>query len=140
MFILDTNVLSELMKPAPDRSVVDWISSSALAGLYITTIAQAEILYGIRLLPSGKRRAGIELTADEMFEEEFNGRILPFGSDAVRPYAEIAAARSRLGRPIAHADAQIAAIAFSNGASLVTRNVKDFEHCGITVLNPWTDK
>lgn len=137
MIILDTNVVSELMRAAPDLSVVRWISAQRSTGLYTTSITQAEILHGVRLLPAGKRRKAIEAAADAMFREDFAGRVLPFGSDAARSYARIAAERRRIGRPISHFDAQIAAIAEANGAELATRYVGDFERCGIKVVDPW---
>ena len=137
MIVLDTNVLSELMKPRPSPQVVRWTTIQSTASLYITSITQAEILHGILLLPNGKRRAALETAAVGMFSQEFGGRILPFDSDAARPYAEIASERSRAGRPISHFDAQIAAIARVHGAELATRNVDDFAGCGVTLINPW---
>jgi predicted nucleic acid-binding protein len=137
MILLDTNVLSELMKPAPNPRVVRWAASFAATSLYTTSITQAEILHGIRLLPAGKRRAALSQAAEAMFEEEFAGRVIAFGSDAARFYAEIAAERQRLGLPIAHFDAQIAAIARSTAAVLATRNGPDFAHCGVDLVDPW---
>ena len=137
MIVLDTNVVSELMKPAPDESVVRWAAGEPATSLYTTSIALAEILHGILLLPAGRRRAGLEAAAEAMFSEDFAGRVLTFGADAARPYARIAADRRRAGRLIAHFDAQIAAIARSAGAAVATRNVADYEGCGVKVLNPW---
>jgi toxin FitB len=137
VIVLDTNVLSELMKSAPDGMVTDWVTTQSAANLFITSITQAEILHGVLLLPPGRRRDAIEAAADAMFEEDFAGRILPFSSGAARAYAEIAVARRQSGRPISQFDAQIAAIAKSAGASVATRNVADFTGCGITVLDPW---
>lgn len=137
MILLDTNVLTELMKAAPAESVVRWFSTQPATSLYTTSITQAEVLHGILLLPAGRRRSAFEAAADAMFEEEFAGRILPFGSDAAHPYARIAAERRRVGRPISHFDAQIAAIAHSAGAAVASRNVTDFDGCGIEVINPW---
>lgn len=137
MIVLDTNVVSELMKPAPAESVLHWTSAQPATSLYTTSITQAEILHGIMLLPSGKRRSALEAAAEAMFHEDFGGRILPFGADAARPYARIAAERRRLGRPISHFDAQIAAIARSTGAAIATRNVADYDACGVKVINPW---
>jgi predicted nucleic acid-binding protein len=137
VIVLDTNVLSELMKPAPAVTVVRWMAARAPASLYTTSITQAEILHGIMLLPSGKRRTAFEAAAEAMFKEEFGGRVLPFGSDAAHPYARIAAQRRRAGRPISHFDAQIAAIAHCAGASIATRNTADFDGCGVKLINPW---
>lgn len=137
MIVLDTNVVSELMRAAPDRHVVAWVAGQPAAGLFTTSITQAEILHGIMLLPAGKRRAAIALAAEAMFEEDFDGRILSFASDATHPYAQIAIARRSAGRPISHFDAQIAAIAYAAGAGVATRNTLDFEGCGVRVVNPW---
>jgi predicted nucleic acid-binding protein len=137
MIILDTNVISEMMKATPNKHVMRWIGASSPASLYITTITQAEILYGIMLLPAGKRRTACESAANAMFSEEFGGRILSFASDATTSYAQIASERRRTGHPISHFDSQIAAIAYANGAGILTRNVTDFHRCGIEVINPW---
>jgi predicted nucleic acid-binding protein len=137
MILLDTNVLSELMKSAPDEIVTRWMAAQPAASLYTTSITQAEILHGVMLLPAGKRRAAIEAAATAMFEQDFAGRILAFGSDAALPYAHIAAERRRSGRPISQFDAQIAAISRVTGATLATRNVADFAGCGVKVVDPW---
>ena len=137
MIVLDTNIVSELMKAAPDERVVRWIAAQPSTSLFTTSITQAEILHGIMLLPSGKRRAAIADAAEAMFLDDFGGRILPFGSDAAHPYARIATERRRAGRPISHFDAQIAAIAHSARAAVATRNVADFDDCGVRVVNPW---
>src|SRR5438105_1255659 len=134
MIVLDTNIISELMKVAPDESVVRWVSACAPADLYTTSITKAEILHGILLLPSGKRRNAFATAAEAVFSEEFSGRILSFDSDAAHHYANIAVARRRAGRPIAHFDVQIAAIAYSAGAGIATRNVKDFDLCGVKAI------
>ncbi|MBA3395347.1 MAG: type II toxin-antitoxin system VapC family toxin [Deltaproteobacteria bacterium] len=137
MIVLDTNVISELMRGTPSPAVVLWVNSKAATSLYTTSVTQAEILHGILLLPKGKRRDAIATAADEMFERDFASRILGFGSDAAAAYATIAATRRRAGRPIAAFDAQIAAIARSNDADLATRNIADFEDCGIDLIDPW---
>ncbi|MFN0303014.1 MAG: type II toxin-antitoxin system VapC family toxin [Burkholderiales bacterium] len=137
MIILDTNVLSELMKAAPDERVLRWTAAQPATSLYITSITQAEILHGILLLPAGKRRSAVEAAARTMFQEEFDGRILPFGSDAAQPYASLATQRRRAGRPLSAFDAQIAAIAQSIGAQIATRNVADFAGCAVKIINPW---
>ena len=137
MIILDTNVLSELMKPKPTTKVVDWMAAQPAASLYTTSITQAEILHGLMLLPLGRRQSALEAAATSMFAEDFGGRILGFGSDAAPPYAQIASDRRRAGRPISHFDAQIAAIARFMGAAVATRNTADFDGCGVTVVDPW---
>ena len=137
MILLDTNILSELMRPAPTESVVRWMATQPATSLYTTSITQAEIFHGIMLLPAGRRRTAFEAAAEAMFDQDFHGRILAFGSDAARPYARIAAERRRAGRPISHFDAQIAAIARSAGAAVATRNAADYDGCGVKVINPW---
>ena len=137
MIVLDTNVISELMRATPATAVVRWTNARPAASLYITSITQAELLHGIQLLPRGKRRDAIEAAAEEMLERDFAGRVLPFGSDAAVAYARIAAARRRTGRPISAFDAQIAAIARASDADLATRNVDDFAGCGVDVIDPW---
>jgi predicted nucleic acid-binding protein len=139
MIILDTNVLSEVMRPAPSGRVLKWLAKESAFSVFTTTIAMAEILYGIERLPKGRRRAALESAAEAMFEEDFAGRILPFDSDAARVFPKIAAARRASGRPITQFDGQIAAIARSRGAGIATRNTGDFEDCGIAVLNPWRE-
>lgn len=138
MIILDTNVLSELMRPKPAETVLRWVGSRPAAGLYTTSITQAEILHGLMLLPAGRRRRALEAAALSMFKEDFGGRILSFDSDAAPHYAHIASERRRAGRPISHFDAQIAAIARSTGSAIATRNVGDFESCRVALVDPWT--
>lgn len=138
MIVLDTNVLFELMRAEPDEAVVRWLGEKPASMVFTTSIAQAEILFGIRMLPEGRRRQAFEEAATAMFHEDFFGRVLAFESGAARAYARIAAERRQAGRPISQFDAQIAAITASNGAAVATRNVTDFEGCGIEVVNPWS--
>ena len=122
----------------PAAVVVDWVNQQSASSLYLSAITQAEVVYGIALLPEGRRKQGIADAADQAFNHYFAERILPFDGAAAAAYAAIAAERRALGRPIAQFDAQIAAIARSRGATLPTRNAGDFEDCGIIVVNPWT--
>lgn len=137
MIILDTNVLSELMRPKPSPLVVTWVKKQPVTELFTTSITEAEIFYGIQLLTKGKRREGLLAAAEGMFAEDLGGRVFGFESEATRAFSMIAAHRRALGRPISHADAQIAAIAQVRGAKLATRNVTDFEDCGLDVFDPW---
>jgi hypothetical protein len=137
VIILDTKVVSELKKAEPAASVREWVASQPASRLFVTAVTQAEILYGIGLLPKGRRRNSIATAAQAMFDEDFNDRVLPFGSDAATIYADIAVVRRKQGRPISQFDAQIAAIARSTGGALATRNVGDFESCEIELINPW---
>ena len=139
MIVLDTNVLCELMRPIPAAEVLRWVAAHPASQLFTTTITQAEILYGLEVMPKGKRRAALQLAVEAMFEKDFADRILPFDSDAARVFPKMAVSRRTLGRPMAQWDAQIAAIARSRGAALATRNSNDFEHCGIRLVNPWTE-
>jgi hypothetical protein len=137
MIILDTNVLSELMRPKPAAEVLAWIAEKPPQSLFTTSITQAEILHGLMFLPAGRRRKSLEAAAHAMFREEFRGRVLSFTSDAALPYALIAVERRREGRPISQLNAQIAAIARTTGATISTRNIQDFASCGIQLVNPW---
>lgn len=137
MIILDTNVISEMLAASPSTSVEAWLGDQHPASVFTTAITQAEILYGIEILPEGRRRRDLEAAILPIFTDDLAGRILPFDSDAARTYAIIAAARRKVGRPISQFDAQIAAIAVSRGAALATRNVSDFVETGAVVVNPW---
>lgn len=137
MIVLDTNVLSETLRPTPSAGVMAWLRSEPAAALFTTTITEAELLYGVALLPPGRRRQLLTAVVEQIFAEDLAGRILPFDSAAARDYADIAAARRRSGRPISEADAQIAAITRSRGAALATRNVRDFAGCELRVIDPW---
>ena len=138
MIILDTNVVSELMRPVPAPAVLRWVGAQPAANLFVTTITKAEILYGVQCLPRGKKRDALEADAEAVFDQEFAERVLPFGGGAATAYAVIAAERRRIGRPIGILDAQIAAVTRSLDAKLATRDVDDFVSCGIDVIDPWT--
>lgn len=137
MFVLDTNVVSELMKPHVDPNVDAWFATHARDSLYTTTITQAEILYGIAILPDGARQQRLQTLAQLMFQEDFAGKLLPFDPAAASHYATLAAHRRAKGIPISQFDAQIAAICRAHQAALVTRNVDDFVHCDLNIINPW---
>jgi toxin FitB len=137
MIVLDTNVLSEATRPTPLQRVLDWIAAQQAATLFTTTISEGELLYGVATLPSGRRRSALEEALRRMLSEDFPGRVLNFDRPAAREFAGIALARRRKGRPISTFDAQIAAIARAHGAAVATRNVDDFEGCGIDIIDPW---
>lgn len=138
--ILDTNVLSEMMSSSPSNAPLAWIAKARMADkLFITTITVAEILYGVELLPPGRRRDKLNSEAEATFRLDFGGRILEFDEMAARQFAQIAATRRKAGRPIAEFDAQIAAIARVHGAIVATRNTDDFEGCDVQLINPWVD-
>jgi predicted nucleic acid-binding protein len=138
MIILDTNVISELLRPAPEPKVEHWLSAQDGLNVYLTSISEAELRYGLAIMGNGKRRAALVDAVDRILREDLAGRILPFDSDAAQFYATIAASRRAAGRPIAQADCQIASIAHSRGATVATRNTPDFEGCQIDLINPWT--
>jgi toxin FitB len=135
MIVLDTNVVSELMKAAPSETVVSWIVGNS-AELVTTAITLAEVRYGIRRLPDGRRRQLLVEAADEVFAA-FADQVLPFDAAAATQYANLVDERDRAGSPIAGFDAQIAAICRANSAALATRNVKDFLAVGVDVIDPW---
>ena len=137
MILLDTNVLSELMKSDPEPHVLQWLDTLSPSECYLSAITKAEIELGIALLPDGKRKVDLKTAAELMFGE-FPGRCLSFNSSAASRYADIVAKRIRAGRPISVEDAQIAAIAVTHNMVLATRNSNDFEGInGLTILNPW---
>ena len=139
MMVLDTNVLSEAVKPFPSDVVLRWLSEQEPSAIFTTTITQAEILYGIELLLPGKRRTRLAVAIEEILTEEFRDRVLPFDDEAARMFARIVSGRHAIGRPISQLDAMIAAIARSKGAALATRNTADFEHCGIRLIDPFSE-
>jgi toxin FitB len=137
VIVLDTTILSELMQIKPADPVYTWVDAQAETSLCTTSVTQAEILYGIAILPEGGRRAALALVAAQVFEEDFAGRVLPFDDVAADHYADIVASRRRRGRPIDSVDAMIAAIARAAGAQFATRDVNGFADCGLTLINPW---
>jgi len=139
--LLDTNVLSELMRPQPSSVVLDWFVQQAGTEFYTSSITQAEMLLGVALLSGGKRRVAIADAVEQMFEQDFAGRCLPFDDLAAHEYAALVAARYKSGLPVSTEDAQIAAIALRHGLTLATRNTKDFRNIsGLVLLDPWLAK
>jgi predicted nucleic acid-binding protein len=139
IFILDTNVMSEMMRSDFHPAVMEWYLRQAPGTLYTTTITKSEILYGIDLLPSGRRKQRLSKFAQEAFERELANRILSFDEKAAVLYASIRGAKRRKGLAMSPLDAQIAAITAAHDAILATRNTNDFKECGISVINPWTE-
>lgn len=137
-YLLDTNVLSEWMRPKPDVAVLDWVGQQSPDWLYTSAITVAEMEAGLALMPPGQRQRALQAAAAAMFEQDFAGRLWAFDVAAAHAYAQVKAQRQCAGRPIGHADAQIAALALVHQATLVTRNVADFAGIdGLPVLNPW---
>ena len=137
MIILDTNVISELMRPTADAHVLRWFSSQTAEDLHVTAVTMAEILYGTELISPSRRRNAIRVGAEKMFEAVFGDRILSFEERASRMFSQIASSRRRQGKPMSEFDAQIAAITRVHGATLATRNPYVFEGCGVRLVNPW---
>ena len=137
MIILDTNVVSEVLRPAPAAEVMAWMAEQSGPHFYLTTITEAELRHGVALLPAGRRRKSLSQLIDEILDHDFHDRVLPFDRAAAHAYAMIAAERRAAGKPIAQLDCQIAAIARAGGFSVATRNIQDFANCGISLIDPW---
>lgn len=137
MIVLDTNVVSELMRQAPAPGVARWVDTVAARDVFVTAVTAAELLYGVAQLPEGRRKQELYSKVDGLLAEDFRDQVLPFDRPAAVRYAEICVARERAGRPISMADAQTAAICRAWTADLATRNVDDFVNTGVNVLNPW---
>lgn len=139
MYVLDTNVISEIMRESPDAAVVAWLRACPVEAMFTTTICQSEILYGVRRLPESHRRYRLTAAAEAMFTESFADRILPFDAAAASANADIRIARERAGSPVAQEDGMIAAIAKVAGATVLTRDVAGFAGCGVPVVSPWSE-
>lgn len=136
LVVLDTNVVSELMRSRPDRTVVERLDELPQASLTTSSITVAEVMYGIERLPAGRRRSSYLSAASSIFDE-FRDRILPFDDAAARHYGRVVTERQDDGRPISSADAQIASICRDRGVVLCTRNIPDFEGLGLELIDPW---
>jgi predicted nucleic acid-binding protein len=137
MILLDTNVISELMRPRPEPAVSRWLMAMPREECWTTSVVIAELLSGIESMPPGRKQRALREAIEGMIAEDFRGQIFSFDLDSARRYGPILSARQRIGRPISQLDAQIAAIAQAHKATLATRNIRDFEHCGIELVNPW---
>jgi toxin FitB len=137
VIVLDTNVVSELMRQVPEPDVVRWTDSFSAAEIFLTAVTAAELMYGVARLPNGRRRRELHVKVEGLLAEDFRDKILPFDARSAISYADIVAARERTGRQISMADGQIAAICRNWKAGLATRNVSDFIDTGIHTINPW---
>jgi len=137
MIVLDTNVLSELIRGRSEARVVEWVDKQDVGMLAITSITVAELLYGVARLADGARKAELSSAVHELVRDDFSGRVLAFDGLAAEHYAELVAERERQGRPVSIADAQIAAICRHHDATLATRNTRDFDSTGIGIVDPW---
>ena len=140
MIVLDTNVVSDLMRASPNPQVIVWLDREDARGLFVSAVSEAEIRTGLGLLPDGWHRRELSDAADGVLDEWFSGRVLPFDAAAARVYADIACQRRAAGRPISQFACQIAAIARSRGMAVATRDVDGFRGCGIDVNDPWSDR
>lgn len=137
MIILDTNVLSALMRAVPERAVVEWLNQQPAQSVWITSVTLFESHFGLALLPPGRRRKSLESAFARLLEEDLEHRVLPFDEAAAEQAAVLAAARQRAGRPVDVRDTQIAGIAQARRASIATRNARHFEGLSVPVLDPW---
>jgi toxin FitB len=138
VIVVDTNVISELVRERSEPAVVAWMDALPATSLYTTSITEAEMLFGLAIMPSGPRRERLRRGIDTIFSALFMGRVLPFDRNAARAYADLAADRRKVGRSFNGADLQIAAIARARAATAIaTRNTRDFEDCGVALVNPW---
>lgn len=137
MIVLDTNVVSELLRPTPDPEVLRWLDIQPPDTLWLCSIVTAELLFGTTRLQDGRRRQRLSQALQAIIYQDFDQRVLPFDLEASLIYAEIAARRESQGRPISMADAQIAATCLRHNATLATRNVRDFIALGVALINPW---
>ncbi len=140
MILIDTNVVSELMRADPAAPMLDWFAHQEAADLYLSAVGEAEMRRGAAILQKGRRRERLIAAIDSMILEDFAGRVLPFDSAAAGAFAAIFADRRAAGRPISFPDCQIAAIARAHGAALATRNARDFEGCGVEIIDPWSER
>jgi len=136
MIVLDTNVVSELMRPDPDPGVARWVRERDRRELRTTAITIAEVRYGIARLADGRRKQALLAAADDVLAA-FGDQVLPVDAAAAEHYAVIASSRERAGKPVAGFDALIAAVCRSRGAALATRNISDFDGTGIEIMDPW---
>ena len=137
MIVLDTNVISELMRPQPEAIVAAWLNDQPEEELWTTSVVIAELHSGVDMLPTGRRQRALRDAVESMIAEDFRGRILDLDGNCARHFGKIIAHRQEMGRPMDQMDGLIAATALAHGATLATRNTPDFEHCGVRLVNPW---
>lgn len=139
MIVLDTNVVSEAMRPEPNQNVLSWLNAQSVDTLYLSSVTLAELLFGIGALPAGARKVRLAQTLDRLLAL-FPGRVLPFSQEAARRYADMAVAARAMGRPLPTADGYLAATAAAHGFTVATRNIRDFGGTGVELINPWQDR
>lgn len=139
MFLLDTNVVSELMRHSPDAAVRSWLRRQPDDSFFFSTVGEAELRYGASLLPTGRRKVALNLQIEEVLRDSFADKVLAFDRAAARAFGDVAVSYRSTGRQIVFPDCQIAAIAISRRMAVVTRNIRDFVDTGVELVNPWTD-
>lgn len=137
MILIDTNIISEMMSQSPEPNVINWVNNQDSLALFVSTITIAEINYGLRVMPNGQRKKLLTERFTYFITKAFEQRILNFNEDAAHHYAEVMAHRKEIGRPMSIPDGQIAAIARANELSIATRNTRDFDECGVNIINPF---
>ena len=137
MIVLDTNIVSEVMKVSPSKWVIEWLNAQESSSLFLSTVTIGEIEFGLRVLPDGQRRRSLKERFEQFVSQAFTQRVLDYDESAARTYGEVMGYRRELGRPLSVPDGHIASIARAHGFAVATRNVSDFEECGIELINPW---
>jgi predicted nucleic acid-binding protein len=138
VILIDTNVISEVMRISPSLRVLEWLNQQDAGSLYVSTISIGEIEYGLRILPEGKRRLALKERFEQFIERAFTQRVLVYDHAAARAYGDVMGFHKELGRPMSAPDGQIAAIARSGGLAIATRNTRDFENCGVNLIDPFS--
>ena len=139
MIVLDTNIISEIVRPAPSGSVISWLNRQRTIDLAVTTVTLGELAYGVEALPDGEKRTALQYSIDRFIDVAFADRVLEFDRPSAVAYGAVMAARRRAGRPMSVPDGQIAAMTMRHEAMLATRNVRDFEGCGVPLVDPFDD-
>ncbi len=139
MIILDTNILSEMMRPQPNQQVIQWLNQQPSTELFISSISIAEIEYGLYIMPQGKRKQQLQVRFNQFIERAFQYRVVNFDDKAAKIYGKVMGEGRRNGHPMSVPDGQIAAMALSHQAMIATRNTKDFDTCGAVLINPFID-
>ncbi len=137
MIVLDTNIVSEFMRPEPHKNVIAWLNNQKSSQLFLSSITLAEIGYGLYIHPNGKRKEQLQSLFDAFIKKAFSQRIVDFNEDAAKAYARVMGTSRQTGRPMSVPDGQIASIALTHGFALATRNIKDFKTCGLELINPF---
>ena len=140
MILLDTSVVSVMMAPAPSSSVIEWLNQQETMRVYLSAITIAEIAFGLAILPDGRRRHSLQTRFDRLVSDGFDQRVLDFDRTAAMLYGDVMSRRRAMGRPMAALDGQTAAVALANGLTLATRNLRDFEHCDLSLINPFQEE